>query len=584
MKLGLKRIISLTIILVMLFAFAVPFASANTASNTARGWVRNGITVHFYLANGQMARGWQPINGNWYYFNPTTGDMHRGWLQDGTVWYYLQVGIDRRLNVITNTNIDGVMATSANGPHFDENGRPQSFDASGRWQGSPITTRLGWSIDNGTAYYYENGIAKSGWFQDPVIQNPDRNTVHQGRWYYLNPRSGAMMTGWVQVENRWYYMNPQGTLPPLGARGVMHKGWLDVDGHTYFMHDTNSQAHGTDLRGELGSMATGWQTLTDRRGGGTSMYFFQANGSMARGTITIDGRLQEFSATGAWIGETQHIRNGWQRISTPINFAEGDEVTIKYIDAWYYYQNGVMAIGWHRIGSSWFYFREDNDHRLALYPVMPVGSMMTGWAPIGGEDYFFRDDGRMVTGWHWFHTGPGERDGEWRFFRSSGALVTGWYQEGSIWYYLDPDNYGRMVTGPVFTVWNKDHTRWEDHEFRANGSWIREIARGSIDGGTGGGGTSGGGSGSTTGGGWEFITDTGWVYYTTDGSRYTGWLYDNGWYYLNSNGVMQTGWIELNGSWYWLRPNGLMVTGTVTITNGERHEFRANGTWVRRVR
>ena len=34
-----------------------------------------------------------------------------------------------------------------------------------------------------------------------------------GRWYYLDPKSGAMCTGWVFVNGKWFYLSPGSGVP-----------------------------------------------------------------------------------------------------------------------------------------------------------------------------------------------------------------------------------------------------------------------------------------------------------------------------------------------------------------------------------
>ncbi len=40
-------------------------------------------------------------------------------------------------------------------------------------------------------------------------------------WYYLDPQTGRMMTGWITVDGRRYYMNTTAD----GVEGQMRRGW-----------------------------------------------------------------------------------------------------------------------------------------------------------------------------------------------------------------------------------------------------------------------------------------------------------------------------------------------------------------------
>lgn len=92
----------------------------------------------------------------------------------------------------------------------------------------------GWFKDADGNWYYLNqasdgtqGTMKTGWLKDT-----------DGNWYYLNPVSdgtrGAMKTGWFKdVDGSWYYLNPVSD----GTQGAMKTGWFTdpQDGHLYYL-------------------------------------------------------------------------------------------------------------------------------------------------------------------------------------------------------------------------------------------------------------------------------------------------------------------------------------------------------------
>ncbi len=60
----------------------------------------------------------------------------------------------------------------------------------------------GWFKDTDAIWYYLSllhdggfGSMVTGWYRDP----------QDGRWYYLDPLSGAMSTGWIEIDHAWYY-------------------------------------------------------------------------------------------------------------------------------------------------------------------------------------------------------------------------------------------------------------------------------------------------------------------------------------------------------------------------------------------
>lgn len=73
-----------------------------------------------------------------------------------------------------------------------------------------------WVQTKGEWYYLNNvGYRASGWKVD----------TDAGKTYYLDPVTGKLMTGWMNLDNTWYYM---------GGNGVMHKGWLYLNGKWYY--------------------------------------------------------------------------------------------------------------------------------------------------------------------------------------------------------------------------------------------------------------------------------------------------------------------------------------------------------------
>ena len=63
----------------------------------------------------------------------------------------------------------------------------------------------GWVSDGGSWYYMDpdTKVMRTGWLLD------------RGSWYYLSD-SGAMDVGWVQVDGSWYYMNATASCRPAG--------------------------------------------------------------------------------------------------------------------------------------------------------------------------------------------------------------------------------------------------------------------------------------------------------------------------------------------------------------------------------
>ena len=114
-----------------------------------------------------------------------------------------------------------------------------SDGSSGLWRyydvnGSYVRNAWRQVSENGVLIWYHfgaDGYMNTGWFLDT-----DRN------WYYLNPVSdgtkGAMKTGWYTdlLDNCRYYLDP--------TTGKMAKGWVQIDGIWYYFNESAPETSG----------------------------------------------------------------------------------------------------------------------------------------------------------------------------------------------------------------------------------------------------------------------------------------------------------------------------------------------------
>ena len=134
-------------------------------SNAWKQITDNGMMNWYHFgADGYMDTGWfKDADGNWYYLDPVSdgaqGTMKTGWLKDADGnWYYLNPVSD----------------------------------------GTRGAMKTGWFKDADGSWYYLNpvsdgtqGAMKTGWFTDP----------QDGHLYYLDPKTGAMVTGNIQNDS-----------------------------------------------------------------------------------------------------------------------------------------------------------------------------------------------------------------------------------------------------------------------------------------------------------------------------------------------------------------------------------------------
>lgn len=117
-------------------------------------------------------------------------------------------------------------------------------------------------------------------------QNTNGNFVEEeGNWRFKTPE-GSKVEGWVVSNNEWYYLDP--------ATGNLRSGWLRLsDGQTYFLYTIHD--------GNFGKAVNGWNWID-----GYCYYFETAdngqNGILKTNGRTADGYLVD--AAGRWVNES----------------------------------------------------------------------------------------------------------------------------------------------------------------------------------------------------------------------------------------------------------------------------------------
>jgi len=165
------------------------------------------------------------------------------WVKDSVGWWYACA--------------DG--STYLKGGWFTINGHDYQFGPSGY-----MATGFLKRADGEGGYADSEGALVGGWVRDGAYGGP--------YWYYMDPATKVMRTGWVADRGSWYYLTDS---------GAMAIGWVNDGGTWYFLNAS-------------GKMVTGW--LKDRG----SWYYLSPSGAMLTGTQVINGRTYVFDESGAW--------------------------------------------------------------------------------------------------------------------------------------------------------------------------------------------------------------------------------------------------------------------------------------------
>ena len=133
---------------------------------------------------------------------PGTGDNGNGGSDNGNS------GTDNSGSDNTGSDNTGSGSGSSNSGSSSSGGSSSRGSGSSRPATSTATTTSlpagEWKLDENGIWYYVftegsyAGQTYKGWLKDSK----------DGYWYYLDPVTGAIAIGWVQIDGKWYYFNP----------------------------------------------------------------------------------------------------------------------------------------------------------------------------------------------------------------------------------------------------------------------------------------------------------------------------------------------------------------------------------------
>lgn len=199
------------------------------------GWQTVDGKRYYFTAKG-MYTGFQKVNGKRYYFN-TDGTLHQGQgpktIQEKTYFFnsdhsiatgWKTIGDRRHYFTASGVMALGWQTIGQAEYYFDSSGAALTglqtlkgcsylFDGSGVLQKAPAP---GWHSFNGTDHYYfqTERTLHTGWL---ALQVPDGEGTLQTHYHYLDPATGIMATGLVQLPDRddpagnascYYYFQP----------------------------------------------------------------------------------------------------------------------------------------------------------------------------------------------------------------------------------------------------------------------------------------------------------------------------------------------------------------------------------------
>ena len=291
--------------------------------NMRTGWIKDNTTGKYYYAlpSGRLARGWQEIDGKWYYF---TIDENGNENQENTMYS------ERLFNIESNKVLNYYFTKS--GAMLTGWGK----NSDGDWYHASNNGVLdqGWKLIDNQYYYFgdfdsvkipsdikeheERFCAQMGcqaFLPDevPFLVSEDRRKDYNagrtsyrmakaevglidGEYYYFGD-SGAMKTGWIKgkgwdvdgiAEYTYAYANPSGR---------MAEGWTKIDNEWYYF------TGGIGYRGTIGTLSS------------AETHFYMLSNQVYR----IDNKMYHFNSSGALNKEVPELAGV---LSWPVDSSE----------------------------------------------------------------------------------------------------------------------------------------------------------------------------------------------------------------------------------------------------------------------
>ena len=427
-------------------------------TGNAQGWSLLGGN-YYYLRDGVILKSWgyKLPDGNWYGFDITgkmrvntidngrfygeTGAAQTGWFTVAGKWYYAS-----SVNALLKTGLHVINGAEY---YFDRNGTMQTgeFVVNGKLfttneNGvvlSKTTMKNGWTNCQGSWYYYQNGIAYTGFvgayyvIDGKMVSN--RIVEWKGKRYYVGEDGKYLVNTWC--NDGYSYATEDGSL--------VCSEWKTIDGKQYYFY----------WEGVL------YPYFYYGKGVYTKEGAYLSPDGYAQGWQLIDGIYYYKEGNQFIRNQSKKIKGDWYLFDAHGNMVTGfssPEIigydTYTYDDAKFYYGadgKRVNYIGWQKIDGNWYYFNSKSE-------------AVDGWNIINGTKYYFGKTN------HFMYTGYKVISGDLYYFNGSGACqgldnaFTGWHQQDGDWYYIQK---GHVTTGTIAVDGRL-------YGFDSNGVWIAD--------------------------------------------------------------------------------------------------------------
>ncbi|MCB4963615.1 KxYKxGKxW signal peptide domain-containing protein [Streptococcus mutans] len=401
-------------------------AENNDAAPTNSFFEKDG-KWYYKKADGQLATGWQTIDGKQLYFNQdgsqVKGEIH---VETGDQIIYHPVFISDSPSVLEVNKIyyfdpdsgelwkDRFVYSSYADPLHYENIKHEGWF----YLGEDGKAAIGWRTIGGKKYYFDtNGVQVKGKL---ISTDGNYNLISQkyGKKSFLDPDTGEAWTNRF-VNAKYYFYNFAGYVSTtdwfyMGADGIGVTDWQKIDGMDYYFEPSS----GIQVKGDIAERD------------GKVYYLDEDSGQVVK---------NRFGTTPA------------ERIST---------VEARFPKTYYFGADGSRKdlTGWQIIDGKTYYFKDDHSIKAKSEYSQIGGSVPDdGFAEIDGDGYFFDTQGQFVTNGF---VRKYDYSNIWYYYGSDGKRVSGWQTIDGKRYYFSQDEKtkGRQIKGQTITIDGKEYT------------------------------------------------------------------------------------------------------------------------------
>ena len=342
-------------------------------------------------------------------------------------------------------NKDGSVKTSS---WINDNGGKYYVGSDGKmvtgWQ--TINSRKYYFTDSSCSDYSESNLGKLATGFKKIGRN-EYYFVDSRYDAYTSSKTGIMLKGFKAIDGKRYYFIDSyydGYSPE--KEGIMLSGFKSIKNNTYYMIDERAKSFNA---GNKNTIASGWEEIE-----GKKYYFIQEkNGAMAKGFVTVDGRLYYFNTSGI-MQTSGKVQSGTiiYRINSDGTLTKTGTAVVKNgwkkeNNATFYYVNGKCVTGVKKIGEYIYLFDADGKLMRGKWRTIngkrfcsdEEGRVYTTVKRIDGKVYYFSENGVMRTGWRIVNN-------KVYYFGKDGARLSGWRNIDGKTYYLKPQRASGLTT------------------------------------------------------------------------------------------------------------------------------------------